>query len=275
MESFIGVIIGGFIALATTLITLRWNQKLHEDNLREERRKIKEEREFSSKQAAFMLASEALVRFLHYYISLPNRSLPVETVPAEITELSIAVNRLHFYCELETIEKLTILEQMLNKAYGEAILAKMPSGFIDGDLKAIDVRISATEKMNTKIQDEIIAMIQSAPGNPLLASKHEQQAKNYQKIGDLHGQRVELIQRQYEEIEKCRDVVIANMRTVNKSFRDMLLLVRRELSFTIDQERYRSIIDKYMESMERTNEQLFAEIRNQFAERMQSEGEGS
>jgi hypothetical protein len=275
MESFIGVIIGGLISLAGVLLTLRWNQKLHEENLREERRKTKEEREFSSKQAAFMLASEALVRCLHYYISLPNRSLPVETVPAEITELSIAINRLHFYCELETIEKLTILEQMLNKAYGEAILAKMTSGFIDGDLKAIDLRISAIKKMNTKIQDEIIAMLKSGPENPLLASRYEQQAKNCHEMADMEGKRVKLIQRKYEETEKCRDVVIANMRTVNKSFRDMLLLVRRELSFTIDQEGYKIIIDKYMESMERTSEQLFAEIRNQFAERMQSEGESS
>ena len=76
MGQFIGVIIGGFISFITVVVTLRWNQKQHEANLREERRKVKEEREFSSKQAAFMSAFEALVRSLGYYVSLPDRVLP-------------------------------------------------------------------------------------------------------------------------------------------------------------------------------------------------------
>ena len=88
---------------------------------------------------------------------------------------------------------------------------------------------------------------------------------------DLASQKVELIKREYVETEKCRDVVIANLRTIYESSRDVLLLARRELSFAIDQERYRIIIEKYMESMERTSEKLFAEIRKQFQERMQSE----
>jgi hypothetical protein len=270
MESFIGVIIGGLISLTTVLLTLRWNQKLHEDNLKEERRKIKEEREFSSKQAAFMSASEALVRFLDYFVLLPDRILPSDgTVPEEITELSVAFTRLHFYCELETIEKITRLGQMLNEAISKAMKAKMPSGFIAEELKVIDVRKSAIEKMNTGIQDEIIAMLQSNPENPLLTSRYELQAKNFHEIGDLASKRVELIKLGYVETEKCRDVVRTNLRTIYESTRDVLLLARRELYFDIDQERYRIIIDKYMESMERTSEELFAEIRKQIQERIQ------
>jgi gas vesicle protein len=272
MESFIGVIIGGLIALATTLITLRRSQKLHEDNLREERRKIREEREFSSKQAAFLSASEALVRFIHYYISLPDRILPSDgTVSEEIAEFSVAFTRLHFYCELETIEKLTSLEQILNEAIGKAMKAKMPSGFIAGDLKAIDVQISGIERINTRIQDEIEAMLQSDQENPLIVSHREQQAKNFRKMADLEGQRVKLIERGCVETEKCRDVVIAHLRTIYESFRDVLLLARRELSFAIDQERYKVIIDKNLESMERTSKKLFTEIRKQFAEEKQAE----
>jgi len=267
---FIGVIIGGSITLVTTFLTLRGNQKLHENNLREERRKIKEEREFSSKQSAFMLASEALVRFLQYYISLPYRILPDDgTVPEEFNEFRVAFNRLHFYCELETIEKLASLEQILSKAYCEALNVKMPSAFIAEELKVIDVRISGIEQMNTKVQDEIIAMIQSGPGNPLLASKYEQQAKNNHKIGDLHGQRVELIKRGYVETEKCLNVVIANMKTVNKSLSDVLLCARRELSFDIDEEHYRTFINKHAKSMDETGEKFLAEIHRQIHDKMQ------
>jgi hypothetical protein len=272
MESFIGVIVGGLFSLTVVLVTLRWNQKLHENNLREDRRKIKEEREFSSKQAAFLSASEALTRFLYYYTSLPDKILSSNgTVPEEIAELGVAFNRLHFYCELETIEKSTRLGQMLDEALCEVIRAKMPSGFIDGDLKAIDVRISGTKEMNRSVEDEIIAMLQSDPENPRLASRYEQQAKSFQEMADWEEQKVELIKRRYEEIEKCRDVVRANLRTLYESFRDLLLLARRELSFAIDEERYRMILDKYMESMERTYEEFFAEVRKQFQERMQQE----
>jgi len=270
MESFVGVIVGALISLASVLLTLRWNQKLHENDLREERRKIKEEREFSSKQAAFMSVSEALTRFLSYYGSLPDRILPGGgTVPEVINELSVAFTRLHFYCELETIEKLTSLKQILNEAYSEAIKAKMPSAFIAGDLKDIDVRKSALEKMNTRVQEEIRAMLQSDPENPLLASHHEQLARNFQDMADLEGQRCELVKRMCVETEKCRDVVIANLRTIYESSRDVLLLARRELSFAIDQERYRMTIDKYRESMERTVEEFLAEVRKQAQERMQ------
>ena len=270
MDSFIGAIVGGFIALATVLVTLRSTQKLHEDNLREERRRIKEEREFSSKQAAFMSASEALAHFLNYYVSLPDRTLPSDgTVPPEVAELSAALFRLHFYCELETIEELTRLNQILNEAFGEAIKARMPSGFIGEDLKIIDVQKSAKEEMNTRVQDEITAMLHSDPENPLLVSHYKQLAKNFDKLADLEDQRCELIKRCYIETEKCRDVVQANLKTIYESSRDVLLLARRELSFAIDQERYRIIIDKYIESMERTVEELFAEIRKQVTEKMQ------
>jgi len=269
MESFVGVIVGALISFASVLLTLRWNQKRHEDNLREERRKIKEEREFSSKQAAFMSASEALTRFLSYYVSLPDRILPSDgTIAEEITKLSVAFTRLHFYCELETIEKLTSLSQILDEALAEAMKAKIPSAFIAEDLKAVDVRKSAIEKMNKSVQEEIRAMLQSDPENPRLASYHEQLAENFQEMANLEGQRCELIKRRYVETEKCRDVIRANLRTIYESSRDVLLLARRELSFAIDQERYRMTIDKYRESMERTVEEFFAEVRKQVQERM-------
>lgn len=270
MGSFIGIIVGSLITLTCVLLTLRHNQKLHVDNLREERRKIKEEREFSSKQAAFLSASEALARFLLYYVSLPDRILPSDgTVPEEIAGLTSALTRLHFYCELETIKEITHLSQIMNEALGEVLKAKMPSGFTDGDIKAIDVSISGTEKTNTRVQDEITAMLQSDPQNPLLASRYEQSAENFRKISDWHGQKNKLIKRKYEETEKCRDVVITNLKTINESFRDMLLLARRELSFAIDQESYKSIINKYIESMEITSKELYSEIRRQFQEKME------
>jgi len=270
METIIAVIVGGAISFAGVVITLRWNQKIHEDNLKEERRKKKEEREFFLKQAAFQAASEALARFIAYYVSLPERILPSDgTIPDEFTDLDVAFNGLHFYCGLETIEKTTHLGQILNEALAEAIKAKMPSGFIAGDVKAIDLRISGIEKMNLNIQGEIGAIYQSDQQSPLLVSRYELLAKNFETIEKAHAERVELIKRKYIETEKCRDVVLANLNTIYESARDLLMLARKELCFPVDEERYRAIMDERIESMRRTSGEFFTEIRKQVKERMQ------
>jgi len=270
MDAFYGVIAGSIISLAGVLITLRWNQKLHEMNLKEERRKIKEEREFSSKRDAFLSAFEALSRYIYYYISVPDRILPSDgTISEEVVKCDITFNRLHCYCELETIEELTRLDQILYEAWVEVVKAKLPSAFTDVDIKDIEVRISGIEKINTGVQDEITVMLQSNPENPLLESCYNKKVDNLQQIRDLLSQRTELIKRRYEETEKCRDVVAANLKNINESLRDILLLARRELSFAIEHEKYRTITDKKMKSMERISKGFLAECRRQMQERMQ------
>ncbi len=268
MESFDAVIVGAFTLLGV-FITLRWNQKLHEDDLREERRKTKENREFSAKQGALLAASEAVTRFISYYLSLADRILPGNGfIAEEVTEMDVALNRLHYYCSLETIEQSIRLSSVLDKAVVEAMKAKMPSAFITEELKLIDFQVSAFEKMNMRIQEEINAILQSDPQNPIIISHKEQLAENFKKIADLCGKKPDLIKQRYIETEKCRDVISQNLKTIYEASRDVLLLARQELSFPIDRERYRSIIDNRLELMTR-NLQDLTEIRKQVLSKMQ------
>jgi hypothetical protein len=270
MEAFWGVIVGAIISFLGVLLTLRWNQRVHEGNLSEERRKTREEREFSAKQAVLLAASDAVTRFITYYLSLADRTLPSDGIVAEeVAEIGVAMNRLHFYCSIETIEKAAHLGQVLSKAFTESIIAKMPSAFINEDLKAIDTQILGLEKMNANFQEEIKSILQCDPHNPLIISHRNQLAQNFKTIADLHGNRVELIKQKYIETEKCRDVIKQNLKTIYDALRDVLLFARQELSFSIDQERYKALITEQTESTIRNLEECLAEIRKQVLSKMQ------
>jgi mannitol-specific phosphotransferase system IIBC component len=270
MEAFWGVIVGAIISFVGVLLTLRWNQRVHEDNLREENRKTKEEREFSAKQDVLLAASDAVTRFITYYLSLADRTLPSDGVAAdEAIEIGIAMNRLHFYCSIETIEKATHLGQVLSDALTEAITAKMPSAFINEDIKTLDVQISGLEKMNAALQEEVNAILQCEPTNPLIISHRNLLAQNFQTIADLHGKRVELIKQKYIETEKCRDVIKQNLKNIYDALKDVLLFARQELSFSIDQERYKTLITEQTESTIRNLDKFLAEIRKQVLAKMQ------
>jgi len=270
MEAFWGVIAGALISFLGILLTLRLNQRVHEENLREEHRKTKEAREFSAKQATLLGASDAVTRFISYYLSLADRTLPSDgVVTDEVAEIGVAMNRLHFYCGIETIEKATHLGQVLSETFTKAIMAKMPSAFINEDLKVIDIQILSLEKMNENFQEEIKSILQCDPHNLLIISHRNQLAQNFQTIADLHGKRVELIKQKYIETEKCRDVIKQNLKTIYDSLRDVLLFARKELSFSIDQERYKSIITEQTELTIRNLEKFLTEIRKQVLSRMQ------
>ena len=270
MESFYAVIVGAIISLSGVLITLRWNQKLHENNLREERRKTKEDREFSAKQGALLSACEAVTRFIIYYLSLADRILPSNGSAAEeVTEMSVAMNRLHFYCGLETIEKSTQLSQVLTVAVTDALKAKMESAFIHEELKGIDFQISSLEKWNLSIQEEIKAIFQSDPKNSLIILHREQVAKNSQEIANLSKTKPQLIKQKYIETEKCRDVISRHLKSIYEVLLDVLLLARQELSFSIDQERYKAIMIESTDLMSRNLGECLAEIRKQVLAKMQ------
>ena len=268
-EQFYSTIAGALVALLGVLFTLRWNQRLHEENLREEREKARKEREFKAKQDALLVAAEAVSHYITYYITLADRLLPSDgTVADEVAEIGVALNRLHFYCNLETIEKSTHLGQILGEVVSEAMKAKMPSAFTHEELKAIDVQTSSFEKINTVIQGEIQALLQADPNNQILISHIEQLPKNFQTITELYNNKVELFKRKYIETEKCRDVIKKNLRIIYESSRDVLLLARKELAFPIDETRYKEIMDERIKSMEASLESLFSEIRKQVEEKM-------
>jgi hypothetical protein len=59
LHPLIGALVGAISALAGVLLTLRHNQRIHQERLAEDRRVARDEREFLAKQDALMSASEA------------------------------------------------------------------------------------------------------------------------------------------------------------------------------------------------------------------------
>ncbi|HUT28545.1 MAG TPA: hypothetical protein VMX13_02045 [Sedimentisphaerales bacterium] len=269
METFFAALIGAFVSLLAVYLTLRHNQKVHEHNLREERTKRREEREFRAKQESLILASEAFTRFLTYFISMPDRQLPQDgSVAPEVTELGVALNKLHFYSSLNMIEKSTHLGQILDEVFSDTMKAKMPSAFIFEEIKAIDIEISGLEKSNAVLLEEIRALLFSDPQSPIIASHRTQLAQNFQRISECHGRKVDLFRKKYHETENCRDVVAKHLKNIYEASRDVLLLAREELGFPIDGIRYRKIMDDRIESMEKNLKELFAQIRSEVEKKM-------
>jgi len=269
MTQFFATIIGALVTLLAVLLTLRWNQKAHEENLKEEREKRKEEREFSAKQAALLSAAEAVTRFVDYYSTLADRVLPRDGIVAqEITEMNIALNRLHFYCSLKTIEKSMKLGQILSEAVIETLKAKMPSMFVIEELNGIEFQVSSLEKMNMSIQEEIKALLQSDPQNPLIIAHRQQISKNFSEIIGCHQKRAKLFEQKYIATEKCRDVISKNLRAIFEGSRDVLLLAREELSFSINKAKYNKLFDERIESVDKNLKAFHAEMRKQVEEKV-------
>jgi hypothetical protein len=235
----------------------------------EERRKTKEERKFSSKQAAFMATSEAAIRYIHYFLSLADRPLPTNgAIEKEVTELAVALSRLHFYCGLETIEKAIQLSRVLDNALGEALMAKMAPSFSAEDLKCIEVQLAMLENTNAGIQEEITALLQSDPRNPLIVSHRKRSAEIYEEMASICERKCDIVRRQYIEAEKCRGTIQRNRRAIYEASRDVLLLARRELSFPIDETRYKNMMDQYLGETEKQLADISAEVQRQCLQKM-------
>ena len=257
------------LGLLGVLLTIRWNQQTHESNLSEERRKQREEREFAAKQDALMRASDAVIRFITYFVSIPDRDIEQGgRVPAEVIDFGIALNKLHFYCGIDAVEGAVKLARILNLAFSEAMKARIPPGFIAGEISGLEIHISNLERMNDLAQREILALLQSHPASALIASLREHLAANCAQLADLHAKRSALTKAKYLATEVCRDVVIDQLPRVFEVLRDLLVLARDELGFSIDKDRYVTLMTDHADRMVALLNDLMSEVRRQVAERM-------
>ncbi len=231
---FLGVLIGAGASFAGVLISLR-----------AERKKAKEEREFIAKHEAFIAALVAVSKFVDYYMTLPDRQLPSngKTDPG-LSEMGIALNRLHFYSGFQTIQDCTKLSETLTLSLIKAIEAKRPSIIIDADIKTLDLQLEFFEKVNSKIEQEILVLIGRDPNSEMILFHREQLVKNYEEISHVHGQRAALIKDRYRAVENCRDVVAKDFQQVHSALSQLLIMARKELSFPIDESRYAKLMEE-------------------------------
>lgn len=64
---------------------------------------------------------------------------------------------------------------------------KLPAMFLDEDLKGLDIRITALERSNELLQQEILVMLGADPSNRLLVPHRQLVAENYEKISAFHA----------------------------------------------------------------------------------------
>ena len=269
-STFFATIAGAFVALVGVILTLRANQRNFETNLREEREKAREEREFLAKHKAILSAAESVTRFLNYYMTLSDRELPKDgTIPDEVSEMAVTLNRLHFYCDMDTIKQSIAMSQILSRSYTQAVKAKMPSMFIAEDIKVIDLQIAAMEKMNSQLQQEIVALLSADYSSPLLVSHRQQLANNFKSIAELHAKKTDLIKAKYHATEVCRDVIIKDLKEVYEALCNVLLMARRELAFPIDEREYTTMLTQVTESTRANVESLLDEIRTEITQKLQ------
>ncbi len=268
--SFLAAIIGGLLVLLGVLLTLRANQRNFETNLREERQRAREEREFKAKHKALLSAVESVTRFLNYYMTLADRELPKDgTLPDEVSEMPVNLNRLHFYCDMDTIRQSIAMSQVLSKSYTRALRAKMPSMFIGEDIKVIDIQIDAIEIMNSQIQHEIVALLSADSSSPLIVPHRQQLATNFKSIAELHSRKTDLVKKKYLATEACRDVIKEDLKAVYEAISDALLMARRELAFPIHEKEYTTMLTQTPKSALADLESLIDEVRAEIAKKLQ------
>ena len=268
-DTFYAAIAGALVAFLGVLLTLRVNQRNFEINLREEREKAREEREFSAKHKALLSAAESVIRFLNYYMTLSDRELPKDgIIPDEVSEMAVALNSLHFYCDMDTIKQSIAMSQVLSRSYAQALKAKMPSMFIAEDIKVIDLQIAAMEKMNSQFQQEIVALLSADYSSPLLVSHRQQLAVNFKSIAELYAKKTDLIKAKYHATEVCRDVIIKDLKEVYEALRNVLLMARRELAFPINEREYTSMLTQVSESAIANMKSLLDEVRTAIAQKL-------
>lgn len=267
-STFFATIFGALVALLGVHLTLRANQRNFETNLREERKKAKEEREFLAKHKAILSAAESITRFLNYYMTLSDRELPKDgIIPNEVSEIAVTLNRLHFYCDMDTIKESIVMSQILSRLYTQALKAKMPSMFIAEDIKVTDLQIATMEKINSQLQQEIVALLAADYSSPLLISHRQQLATNFKSIAEFHAKKTDLIKAKYHATEVCRDVIIKDLKEVYEAIGNVLLMARRELAFPIDEHEYKIMLTQVTESALANLESLLNYIRIEIAKK--------
>lgn len=269
-DTFFSTIAVALFVFLGVLLTLKENQRRFETNLREEREKARKEREFLAKHKALLSAVESVTRFINYYITLPDRELPKDgTVPDEVAKMGVALNNLHFYCDIKSIQHSIDMSQILSTSFTKALKTKMPSMFIAEDIKIIDLQIVGLETMNSQFQQEILALLSSDSLNPLLISHRQQLATNFEKIAELHGRKIVLIKAKYHATETCRDTIRKDLKEIYEALGSVLLMARRELAFPIDENQYATMLNQATELALANMKSLFDEIRVQIAQKLQ------
>jgi hypothetical protein len=262
-EALASALIGAIIPLAGVLWTIQYGYLQFREGLREDRRKIVDDRAYTAKQAAFMAATEAAAKFVNYLTTMPDCELVPGKVAPEIEELAIALSKLHYYCGMETIKKCIEVAEAFSLSAGEVAKAKLESLFLAGDMKGVDVRLGGVQTMIDRLNAQILAATQVNPQDPQVAFWRSQSAELYGQSSEFYRQKGELDLAKYRATEKCRDVMLVQLKGLYGLQVDLLILARRELEFKIPENEYQQLMRAQAQTTFAKMDELIGEIRAQ------------
>jgi hypothetical protein len=262
-ESLASALIGAIIPLAGVLWTIQYGYLQFREGLREDRKKTVDDRAYTAKQAAFMAATDAAAKFVNYLTTLPDSEpVPGKNAP-EAEELTIALSKLHYYCGLETIKKCIEVGEAFSVSAAEVSKAKLESMFLAVDMKGVDVRLGGLQTMIDRLNAQIQAALQANPQDPQIAFWRGQLANFYGQSGELYRMKGELDLAKYRATEKCRDVMLAQLKGLYGLQVDLLILARRELEFKIPENEYLQLMRAQAQTTFAKMDELIGEIRAQ------------
>lgn len=265
--AFLATVTGSVTTLFGVVLTLRWSQTQHQKSVEVEQKRRKEEREYVARRDSLVTANEAVTRFIQFLLTLPDRELPANgELPSEVRDLGISINRLHYFCTLDTLSKMMELGKIMNESVGAAVKAKMPASFLHHDILSVDSEAANLGEINYALKEEIAALLQSSPRDPLIISHRNQIAENHREIVALREKQTELIQKKILATENCRDVVHKAIPGIYNALRDALICARRELSFELDEREYADLMSKNLDELVEYLQRFLADLRNSVRE---------
>lgn len=265
-------LIVALISLLGVLFTLSRNQSQHDKTIAEDRRKSREEKEFAAKQKALMRATESVIKFLHYLVSLPIRELPAngESDPA-LQEFGVAFAELHFYCTVETIKEVNRLNVILTKAALDIAKAKVDSVMLIATIKAIDSKINSLERRSEVVNTEIGSILRTDPKNPLVSFYIEQLKGHEQELVGLRNNKIDLVKSNYRAVEACRDEVLKHLKSIAEAVATILVLARKELNFPVNEDLYLTMMKEMMQIQFENANSAIVEIRSKILAKIEAQ----
>jgi hypothetical protein len=263
-ETVFAAMLGSLPALLGVCWTLSYMQNQFRESVAAEDRQKREERRFAAKQHAFIAALEAAVPYIHFIVSLPDRDVvPGKKNPAA-EAFGIAMNKLHFYCELETIEEAADFAETGGKIALRLMETRRPVSFIDNDIRDLENAMSYCQNRIQQLNAEANTRIARDPNDPEVIVIRRDATGLTQRILEATERRAALYQSRYEAIARCHEVLVEELPRLIEIQTSLMIAARRELEFKIPVAEYRRLMEGQAErmgaalrsAMERTREEI-------------------
>lgn len=236
------------ITLTGVVLTLRQTQRVHERNLANENRKVREQREYDAKKQAILDAAKAIISFQHYLVKIPGLESEdrMKLNPA-VANFGVKINILHFYLSNRTIEKCIELLEIYNIAQIEILKHwdEMEQSKFE-DVKAHN-KITHLQGRNKELEEEtadalknIKSLCKEGNVNKMLnlTDKVLEISRNQDEMINILTNSKERSVNIHERFQRCRAELYIHIPKCQKVWIEFLILARQELGYEFDAAEY-------------------------------------